>query len=342
MSVVDNALYVDGERTASPDSLDQTFELLADCPAGAPSFAWIGLLRPDVAEVDLVADEFELPKLAVEDTVTAHQRPKLERYDDTLFVVLRPAWYVDETDDVQVGEVHLFLGDHFVVTVRHAETPDLAQVRRRMEGDRDLLRQGPHAVLYAVLDRVVDDYRPVVTGLRDDIDEVENQVFGGDPNVSQRIYHLSREVIELQRAVDPLRAVLEDLRDATEDDPDAVELHRGLRDVGDHVEQVIEQADAFRQLLVNILNVNSALVGQRQNEEITRLTESSLRQGEEVKRISSWAAILFAPSLIGAVYGMNFEHMPELIWTFGYPFALALMLVASLSLYLAFKRRNWL
>lgn len=342
MTVVDNAVYVDGERTASPESLDRTFELLAEGPSGGRSFAWIGLLRPDETEVDQVADEFALPRLAVEDTVTAHQRPKLERYDDTLFVVLRPAWYVDETDDVQVGEVHLFVGDQFMVTVRHAATPDLAAVRHRLEDDRALLRQGPRAVLYAILDRVVDDYRPVVTGLRDDIDEVENQVFGGDPNVSQRIYHLSREVIELQRAVDPLRAVLDDLNDATEDDPNAVDLHRGLRDVGDHVEQVIEQADAFRQLLVNILNVNSALVGQRQNEEITRLTESSLRQGEEVKRISSWAAILFAPSLVGAVYGMNFDHMPELRWTLGYPFALALMIMSSVALYVAFKRRTWL
>ena len=342
MTVVDNALYVDGERVAGPDSLDRTFELLRGCPGEGRSFAWIGLLRPDEAEVDQVADEFALPKLAVEDTVAAHQRPKLERYGETLFVVLRPAWYVDETDDVLVGEVHLFLGEDFVVSVRHAETPDLSEVRRRLENDPDLLRQGPHAVLYAVMDRVVDDYRPVVTGLRDDIDQVENQVFGGDPNVSQRIYHLSREVIELQRAIDPLRAVLEDLRDATEDDPNAIDLHRGLRDVGDHVEQVIEQADAFRQLLVNILNVNSALVGQRQNEEITRLTESSLRQGEQVKRISSWAAILFAPSLIGAVYGMNFDNMPELGWTLGYPFALTLMVAASLALYIAFKRRNWL
>jgi magnesium transporter len=342
MTLVDNALYVDGERIAGPDSLDRTFELLHDCPGGGRSFAWIGLLRPDDSEVDQVAGEFDLPKLAVEDTVTAHQRPKLERYGETLFVVLRPAWYVDATDDVQVGEVHLFLGADFVITVRHAETPDLAEVRRRLEDDPGLLRKGPNAVLYAVLDRIVDDYRPVVTGLRDDIDQVENEVFGGDPNVSQRIYHLSREVIELQRAVDPLRAVLEDLRDATEDDPDVLDLHRGLRDVGDHVEQVIEQADAFRQLLVNILNVNSALVGQRQNEEITRLTESSLRQGEEVKRISSWAAILFAPALIGAVYGMNFDHMPELRWTLGYPFALALMIGVCLVLYLVFKRRGWL
>ncbi|MFC5139686.1 magnesium and cobalt transport protein CorA [Actinomycetospora rhizophila] len=345
MTVVDNAVYVHGERESEPDSLDCTLELLRN-REGAPSddegFAWIGLLRPDADELDRLARELSLPALAVEDAVNAHQRPKLERYDDVEFVVLRPAWYVDEDEDVQVGEIHLFLGRDFVVTVRHAETPELSSVRSRLEADPALLAQGPRAVLYAVLDRVVDDYRPVVRGLRNDIDQIETQVFGGDPSVSRRIYQLSREVIELQRAVDPLHDVLEGLLAETTDDPDGVALHRGLRDVADHVAQTSESADNFRQLLGNILQVNAALVGQRQNEEMRRLSETSLAQGEEVKKISSWAAILFTPSLIGAIYGMNFEHMPELAWTLGYPFALGLMVLVSLTLYLVFRKRGWL
>ncbi|GAA4794177.1 magnesium and cobalt transport protein CorA [Actinomycetospora chlora] len=344
MTVVDNAVYVRGERETEPGSLDGTLALLRDRDGDGPDagFAWIGLLRPDQDELDRLAKELSLPALAVEDAVHAHQRPKLERYDDVEFVVLRPAWYVDEDEDVQVGEIHLFLGRDFVVTVRHAETPDLSSVRSRLEGDPALLAQGPRAVLYAVLDRVVDDYHPVVRGLRHDIDQIETQVFGGDPSVSRRIYQLSREVIELQRAVDPLRDVLDGLLDETTDDPEGVMLHRALRDVADHVAQTSESADNFRQLLGNILQVNAALVGQRQNEEMRTLSETSLAQGEEVKKISSWAAILFTPSLIGAIYGMNFDEMPELHWAFGYPMALGLMVLTSVILYLVFRHRGWL
>ena len=341
MTVVDNAVYVRGERDSEPESLDRTLEMLRH-REGDGGFAWIGLLRPDQAELDLLARELSLPALAVEDAVHAHQRPKLERYDEVEFVVLRPAWYVDEDEDVQVGEIHLFLGRDFVVTVRHAETPELSSVRARLEDDPGLLALGPRAVLYAVLDRVVDDYQPVIRGLRHDIDQIETQVFGGDPSVSRRIYQLSREVIELQRSVDPLRDVLDGLLAETLDDQTRIGLHRGLRDVADHQAQASESAENFRQLLVNILQVNAALVGQRQNEEMRRLSETSLAQGEEVKKISSWAAILFTPSLIGAIYGMNFEHIPELSWVLGYPFALGLMVLASLSLFLMFRKRGWM
>lgn len=343
MSVVDNAVYIEGARRAEPATLERTLEELRSSEsAGEHGFAWIGLLRPDDEEMRRVAAEFGLPELAVEDAVHAHQRPKIERYGDVLFVVLRPAWYIDEEEDVQLGEVHLFLGADFVVTVRHAETPDLTSVRTRLENDRELLAHGPFAVLYAILDRIVDDYRPVVTGLRHDLDEIETQVFGGDPAVSRRIYQLSREVIELQRASDPLREVLSALISDTADDDERLMLHRGLRDVADHVASVSEQADGFRQLLERLLSVNASLVGQRQNEEMRRLSETSLAQGEEVKKISSWAAILFTPSLIGAIYGMNFDTMPELRWTLGYPFALGLMVVASIVLFVVFRRRGWL
>jgi magnesium transporter len=348
VSVVDNAVYRSGHREAEPDSLDGTLGLLrddesADGGGSGSDFAWIGLLRPDDAEMARVARDFGLPDLAVEDAVTAHQRPKIERYDDVEFVVLRPAWYVDEDEDVQVGEVHLFLGADFVVAIRHAEYPDLADVRRRLESDPDLLKIGPRAVLYGILDRVVDDYAPVISELRHDIDQIETEVFGGDPDVSRRIYRLSREVIEFQRATDPLRGMLRFLLAETSgDDPAIVDLHRNLRDVADHVEQAVEAADGYRQLLERLLTVNASLVGQRQNEEMRRLSETSLAQGEEVKRISSWAAILFTPSLIGAIYGMNFDDMPELHWQYGYPFAIGLMILASVVLYLVFKKRGWL
>ena len=338
MAVVDNAIYVDGRRAADPESLEQTYELLRD----EHGMGWIGLYRPDDEEIASVATEFGLHELAVEDAVHAHQRPKLEHYGDTLFVVLRPARYVDPEEVVEIGELHVFVGKDFVVTVRHANKPDLALVRKRLESDPELLEHGPEAVLYAILDRVVDDYIPVVAGLQTDIDEIETQVFGGDPGVSRRIYQLSREVIEFQRACDPLLDVLDSLADGLDQDRVDVELQRGLRDVHDHATRVVERVDAFRQLLSNILTVNAALVGQRQNEETTRLTETSLAQGEDVKRISSWAAILFAPTLVGGSYGMNFAAMPELQWRYGYPFALLLMVLVAVTLYAFFKRRGWL
>ncbi len=344
MSVVDNAIYVDGKRAVVPESLDQTFEDLRACPTDRRSFCWIGLLHPSEEEIQAVAKEFDLHGLAVEDTVTAHQRPKLERYGDLAFVVLRPARYVDSNEVVDIGEVHLFIGPDFVITVRHAPEPDLAEVRHRLEADPDLLDDGPYAVLYAVLDKVVDDYGPVLDGLQDDVDQIEVQVFDGDPGVSRRIYQLTREVIEFQRAVEPLRDVFIDLRDhlkqqAGESD---LELRRALRDVADHATRAVERIEGFRQLLSNILQVNAALVAQRQNDEITRLTEAGYVQNEQVKRISSWAAILFAPTLIASIYGMNFDVMPELQWTLGYPFAVLLMILMGLGLYLSFKRRGWL
>lgn len=340
MAVVDNAVYVEGRRAAEPESLDHAFEVLRDCSGGGPSFCWIGMLRPTAEEIAEVAGEFDLHPLAVEDAVDAHQRPKLERYGTTRFVVLRPARYVDPVEVVELDELHLFLGPEFVVTVRHADAPDLAVVRKRMEEQPELLRHGPDAVLYAVLDKVVDDYFPVLDGLQVDIDEIETQVFTGHPDVSRRIYQLAREVIEFQRAVEPLREIL---RGITERDGELdLELRRAFRDVQDHAVRVIERTDSFRQLLNNILTANAAQVAQRQNEEITRLTEATYQQSEQVKRISSWAAILFAPTLVGTVYGMNFTHMPELSWTFGYPLAVLLMILTGLLLKFVFTRRGWL
>ena len=289
-----------------------------------------------------LAAEFELHELAVEDAIVAHQRPKLERYDDTLFVVLRPARYLDETEEVEFGEVHVFVGPDFVITVRHSEAPDFTAVRHRLESQPDLLRRGPEAVLYAILDRVVDGYYPVVAGVGNDIDEIEIEVFSGDPKVSRRIYELSREVTEFQRATRPLTEILAALSAGFDKYGIDEELQRYLRDVEDHLTQICERVDEFRQLLRDMLTVNATLVAQQQNEEMKNLAEASNAQNEEVKKISAWAAILFAPTLIGTVYGMNFEHMPELGWTYGYPIALFLMVMTCITLYAVFKHRDWL
>ncbi|HEV2092352.1 MAG TPA: magnesium/cobalt transporter CorA [Rubrobacter sp.] len=321
--IVDSAIYVDGRRAAEPASLDETYEACRS----REGVAWIGLYRPTAEEFESVAEEFELHPLAVEDALDAHQRPKLERYGETLFVVLKPARYLDDVERVEFGEIHIFLGESFAITVRHGEAPDVGMVRQSLEADPELLRRGPEAILHAIMDRVVDDYGPVVDGLENDIQEIEAEVFGGNANVSRRVYELSREVIQFQRATQPLKEVLDQLLRGQSIEVDD-EVRRYLRDVQDHVLQVTERLAGFRELLQNILSVN--------------LTMVSLSQNEQVKKISAWAAILFAPTLVGTVYGMNFDRMPELHWAFGYPFALLLMLLISVSLYLSFRRSGWM
>jgi magnesium transporter len=331
VTIIDNAVYVDGVRFADPTSLDQTYEVMDSCNG----MAWIGMFRPSPEEMASLAAEFALHELAVEDAISAHQRPKLERYGDVLFTVLRPARYLDKKEAVEFGELHIFTGKDFVVTIRHAETPGLASTRHRLEADPRLLALGPEAVLYAILDQVVDDYQPVIAGLENDIDEIEDQLFSGDPTVSRRIYQLSREVIQFQRAIHPLTDMLAQFKNGFGKYDVDVELQRYLRDVEDHVESVTARADAFRQILQNALTLDGTLTANRQN-------EASAAQNEEVKKISSWAAILFAPSFVAGVYGMNFHDMPELSWSFGYPYALGMMLVVGTGMYLIFKKKKWL
>src|SRR5688572_767548 len=278
--VVNNAVYVGGERIATPGTLAETFALLAKKPE---AMAWIGLYRPESTLLAELAQEFELHELAVEDAIHAHQRPKLERYGDTLFLVLRAARYIDETETVEFGEIHVFAGPAFVITIRHGEASELGRVRKALESRPQLLQRGPMSVVHAIVDRVVDDYVPVMAGIENDIDEIENQVFGGENgDVSRRIYQLSREVIELRRATGPLPEVLGQLIEEAADE----EERRYLRDVQDHTIRVHERADAFHELLRNILSVNLTL-------ETKALSEAGHRQNEEVKRISAWAAILF-------------------------------------------------
>ncbi|MFB6436170.1 magnesium and cobalt transport protein CorA [Streptomyces sp. NPDC056411] len=338
-SVISAALYRDGHRISTHDSLADTFRQQR---ALSDTLAWIGLHRPSPSELVSLASEFDLHPLAVEDAMEAHQRPKLERYGGTLFVVLRAARYLDDAEEVDFGELHVFVGRDFVITVRHGAAPDLSAVRRRMEDAPELLKRGPEAVLYAILDAVVDGYAPVVAGVQTDIDEIETEVFGGDPRVSRRIYELSREVVEFQRATRPLNGMLESLTAGFEKYAIDEELRRYLRDVADHALHTTDRVDGFRQALQDILTVNATLVNQQQNAEMRALAEAGFEQNEEIKKISSWAAILFAPTLVGTVYGMNFQNMPELHWAFGYPFAIILMAAVCTGLYVIFKRRDWL
>lgn len=332
MPIVDNAVYVAGNRIQNPASLEETFEYMRE----RGGMAWIGLFRPTPEEIHQVAAEFSLHPLAVEDALSGHQRSKLERYGDILFTVLRPARYIDETETVEFGELHVFVGPDFVVTIRHAESPDLARVRRRLESQPDLLALGPEAVLYAILDEVVDEYQPVALGVENDIDEIEDALFGGGgASLSQRIYELSREAIALQRATQPLADMLEGLLRGADKYQVDIELQRSLRDVHDHALRIADRIASFRSILENALTVNATLVSERQ-------TDTALVQSEQVKKISGWAAILFGPTLVGTIYGMNFTYMPELDWVFGYPMALVLMAATSVTLYAVFRKKHWL
>ena len=336
--IVGNAVYVGGRRTEEPGSLQETYEAVRQ----RRGVAYIGLYKPTEEEFGSVAREFGLHPLAIEDPIKTPLRTKLERYEGTLFLVLKAARYLDETETVEFGEVDAFVGENFVVTVLRGEPAALAAVRERLKGDPKLLVRGPEAILYAIIDLVVGDYAPVVAGLQNDIEEIETEVFSGNAGASRRIYELSREVIEFQRATEPLPAILDRLISGTEAPEVDAELQRHLHVVQDHTLRITERVDGFRQMLQNILSVNLTLVGLSQNEKAENLTEASIAQNDQVKKISAWAAILFAPTLIGTVYGMNFDYMPELHWMFGYPFALVLMLMVSVTLYVVFKHRGWL
>lgn len=326
--IVDSAVYRDGARIAEPGSFAQ----LAAAAREGDGVAWLGLREPTNEELTTLAREFNLHELAVEDAVHAHQRPKLEWYGEVLFLVLRPARYIDETETVEFGEIHVFVGPNFVITIRHGEASELGRLRKSLESRPELVRRGPMAIVHAVVDRVVDDYAPVVAGVENDVDEIESEVFGGGRNVSRRTYELIREVIEFRRAIHPLPDILVNLmRDHDIGD----EEKRYLRDVHDHSLRIQEQVDALHELLRSILSVNLTL-------ETKVLSEAGNKQNEEVKKISAWAAILFAPTLVGTVYGMNFEYMPELDWRYGYPMALGMMLAISVGLYVLFRRRGWI
>jgi magnesium transporter len=321
--IVDMAVYEQGERRPGELKLEDVYEQARI----DGSFAWIQLDQPTNQELDAVRREFNLHELAVEDAHTGHQRPKAEIYGKTLFVVLKPATYDDDTDAVETGEVQLFIGDGFVITVCHANT-DLASVRPELEQRPDLLELGPSAVLYSVLDKVVDDYYPVIDALDQDIGEVEADVFSpARTNPAERIYKLKREVIELHDAIAPLEEPLEAIvKGQLPQIPE--ELTPFFEDVRDHVVKAVRVLDGFRELLTSVLTAN--------------LTQISVRQNEDTRKISAWAAIIAVPTLVSGIYGMNFRHMPELHWRLGYPGAILLMAAACLLLYRAFRRAGWL
>ena len=320
--IVDNAVYVDGRRT-EPGSLGGTREA---CRREG-DFAWIGLQEPSREEFDAVAGEFGLPESAVREALKPHLRPKVEHYGRTLLVVLMTARYVESSEAVEFGEIHAFMDPDFIVTVRHGEISGLREVRRRVEGDPELLGRGPAGVLRAVMERAVDDYETVVEGLGNDIDEIEGEVFDGHPGVSRRIYELSREVIRFHRATKPLASALGRLTGDAAADGGSGE-HPYLKGVEERVLKVTEEVEGFRELLSNILGVN--------------LTMVSVRQNEQVQKISAWAAILVVPTIITGIYGMNFRNMPELNWSLGYPATLVMMVVISTLVYLGFRRSGWL
>jgi magnesium transporter len=326
--IVGRAIYRDGRRVDAPDDLAQLF---AQCRTPG-TVVWLGLHAPTQDEFAEVAREFDLHDLAVEDAILAHQRPKLEQYGATRFLVLRTARYLDVSETVEFGEVHIFVGPGFVITVRHGDASVLRGVREALESRPDLLRLGEVAITHAIVDRVVDDYLPVVAGIENDIDEIEDDVFDGNAGASRRIYELTREVIAFQRATTPLPEMLGRLMTY---EGIGEEEQRYLRDVQDHALRVREQAGGFRELLQNILNVNLTL-------ETKALSEASIAQNEEVKKISAWAAILFAPTLVGTIYGMNFKHMPELRWELGYPMAIVMMVCVGIVLWGVFRFRRWI
>jgi magnesium transporter len=323
--IVDCAHYRAGERQhEEPLQIEAAAEIAAR--ASEDEFVWLGLRDPSDEELAEAERGFGLNPLAVEDARETHQRPKLEEYDGSVFVVLRPARYDDETESVEFGEIHLFLARHYAIAVRHGEASELKPARRRLEAS-DLLDHGVGAVAWAVLDKVVDDYAPVVDGIDNDIQEVEQDIFAGGTDSTQRIYFLKREVIEFHRAVSPLLLPLELLERGAFPQVDQ-ELRRYFRDIADHARRIEEQVNAHRELLTSILEANLALL--------------SVRQNVVVRQISAWAAIVAVPTFMASIWGMNFKHMPELDARFGYVVALVLMAVAVLVLHRFFRRIEWL
>jgi magnesium transporter len=325
--IVDSAVYRHGRRIVDdlpPSELGRLRKLATE----PDDFVWVGLHEPSEDELATVEEEFGLHPLAVEDAFTAHQRPKLERYEDTLFLTVKSLWYVDADDAVETGEINMFVGRDFVITVRHGSGSELHSARRDLEGKAAVLTHGPSAVVYAVCDRVVDGYLSVIGSLEEDVDEVETSVFSPQrTNDSARIYTLKREIAEARRAVMPLREPMR--RFATGAVPGIDEASAPFfRDVLDHLNRASETVDGLDQLLSTAFDAH--------------LAQISVQQNEDMRKISAGAALVVVPTLIAGVYGMNFEHMPELTWRFGYLYAVLLMVTAVTALWMWFKHSGWL
>jgi magnesium transporter len=325
--IVDCAYYREGKRVHEGAlSVDAAAEMCVG-PAG-DGFAWLGMFEPEPEELAAVQDRFGLHELAVEDAQSFHLRPKVEQYHGgTFFVVLRTARYDEASEEVEFGEISLFIGARFVITVRQGIASDLHSARGRLEHRPELLTEGPASVLWAVLDQVVDDYAPVVEGLESDIEEIEQTVFSGTVAPTERIYSLRREATDFYRAVHPLLAPLDALERGSYPEVGKA-LRQYFRDVNDHAKLVNEEVAAQRDLLATILQANMAVL--------------SVEQNEIVRKISGWAGIIALPTLIASFYGMNFEHMPELRWRIGYPLVVLVMLTSGAVLYRILRRARWL
>jgi magnesium transporter len=325
--IVDCALYRDGVRVPL-DVSTHDLGAVRDARSGDGDFVWVGLHEPGQEEMSQVAELFGLHPLAVEDALHAHQRPKLERYDETLFLVLKTLWYVDERDAVETGEIALFVGGDFVVSVRHGEGTELHTARRDLEQRAHLLGHGPAAVIYAICDRVVDGYEDVAAEVEIDVDEVEASVFSTTrSDDSERIYVLKRELSEMRRAVNPLKDPMK--RFAAGQVAGVSEQSAPFfRDVADHLVRVSETIESLDGLLSTAFDALQARI--------------SVQQNDDMRKISAWVAIAAVGTLVAGVYGMNFEYMPELQWDYGYFSALGVMIVASVALYRLFKKSGWL
>lgn len=320
--IVDCAVYRDGCREDRPNAIEGACR-----ESGEGAFTWIGLHEPTHDEVEQVSKECGLHELLLEDVGKAHQRAKWDTYDEAALIVLKAACYIPP-DEVEIGEIQVIVGEQFVVTVRHGRACGLAGVRRRLESKPELLRLGPMAVLYAVADEVVDEYAPVISELEKDIDEAEEEVFSDDQNnAGPRVFRLKRQVLELRRNIVPVGDVFDDL---CESDAHLVpaDLSDYFRDVADHTHRAMGRIEVARELLTDALNAN--------------LAQQGVRQNDDMRRISAWAAAIAAPTLLAGVWGMNFSHMPELEWWVGYPLALVSMVLVAMGLIINFRRAGWL
>ena len=322
--IVDCAHYAAGERRdEGPLTIPEAAERLDD-----DGFVWLGLQNPTPQELAEVAERFDLAPLAVEDAEEAHQRPKIEDYGEDWFVVLRAARYDDAREAVDFGEVQLFVGHSYAVVIRHNDVNELGGARSRLEDRPTLLGEGPIAVVWAVLDKIVDDYEPVLDGLEADIEQVEQAIFEQGLDQTQRIYFLRRELARFYRAVHPLLNALQELERDTDVPGTAGVMRQYFRDVADHLRRLTEEIAMQRDLLDGALTANLGAI--------------SVRQNDVVRKVSGWAAIGIVPTLIASIYGMNFDHMPELHWTIGYPAVLLLMATISFTLWRFLHRWGWL
>jgi magnesium transporter len=334
-AMVDCAVYVDGKRLPGKythgGALNKVHELEE---GGQVAFVWVGLHEPDEYQMQSVAQAFCLHPLAVEDAVHAHQRPKLERYDNTLFLVLKTVNYVPHEsvalarEIVETGEIMVFVGPDFVVTVRHGDHSGLAGVRKKMEDEQKQLALGPYAVMHSIADHVVDSYLDVTRLMECDIDAIEEETFSPEHKTDiEQIYLLKREVVELRRAVGPLSVELGRIH-TDHKDLLSKEVLRYLRDVVDHQTHAADAIASYDEMLSSLVQAALAKVGMQQN--------------TDMRKISSWVAIAAVPTMIAGIYGMNFDHMPELSWTWGYPTILLVMVCACAFLYRNFRRNHWL